>query len=210
MPAKNLKEKTYQVLKQKILSNEFKPNACLEEKMLCSVTGVSRTPVREAINRLAQEGLITIIPQKGAFVTTLSIQEAKELFETRILLEPIVLRQGFASIDFDVLMEFKANFQEGVEQKNYPFLHQRDYDFHNYLNSCCKNTFLMKIMVNLQDFFQMIRTLEFYSKERTENGAREHIQIIDLIFNGDVEKVCDLLKQHILNTQKYYFLSMME
>ena len=211
MPSsKNLKEKTYHLLKLKILSNVLKPNAYLEEKMLCDMTGVSRTPVREAINRLAQEGLVTMIPKKGAFVTALSIQDAKELFDSRVLMEPIVLRQGSSNIDFDVLMNFKANFLLGIEQKDYPYLHQQDYDFHNYLNGCCKNAFLIKTMNNLQDLFQMIRTQEFYSRERTENGALEHIQMIEMILKGEIEQVCEFLKLHIRNTQKYYFMSMTE
>lgn len=207
---KNLKGAAYGILKQKILSNELGPGEYLEEKRLCELTGTSRTPVREAINRLAQEGLVTMIPKKGAFVTTIGIQDAKELFEARILLEPMALRRAMPNLDLDRLIQYRRDFELGLERKDYPFLHQKDYEFHNYLNACCKNSFLIRSLEHLQDMFQMVRTQEFYSKERTENGALEHLQMIDLFLQNDEDGACGLLARHIANTQKYYFQSLIE
>ena len=203
--SKNLKTAAYQFLKKKILSNELPPNTYLEEKMLCEMAGMSRTPIREAINRLAQEGLVSVIPNKGAFVTSLDIQRVKELFDARVELEPVVFRKGFDRIDPAVLNDFRAKFESGLAEKNYPFLHDEDYAFHNYLNSLCRNEFLIRTMNNLQDLFQMVRTQDFYSRERTENGAREHIELIGLCLDGKQESAANLLVTHIRNTEKYYF-----
>lgn len=207
--SKNLKQEAYILLKNKILSNEFKPNEYLEEKKLSELTGMSRTPVREAVNRLAQEDLITIIPNKGIFVTELSIQYVKELFEARILLEPIVLQKAIDNFDLDILMEYKQKFRDGIEKKDYPLLHKLDYDFHNYLHSCCRNIFLIRTLNSLQDQFQRVRTQEFFSRERTENGAEEHIQLIDYFIQKNIDDSVKLMKKHIENTRKYYFLSLM-
>ncbi len=206
---KNLRLEAYQILKNRILSNEFKPNEYLEEKRICEITGMSRTPVREAINRLVQEKLVTVIPNKGAFVTELNIQSVRELFEARILLEPVILKRAFSNFDLDVLMDFKKIFAEGIEKKDYPYLHQKDYEFHNYINSCCRNAFLFQLMCSLQDQFQRIRTQEFYSQERTENGAREHIELIEHFLKGDRTGSVVLLRKHIENTQKYFFQSLL-
>lgn len=206
--SKNLKNEAYQFLKKKILMNELAPNEYLEEKKICEWTGMSRTPIREAINRLAQEGLVTVIPNKGGFVASLDIQRVRELFEARIELEPMVLKKGFERIDPEVMERFRREFEEGLEKKDYPFLHEKDYEFHNYLNSLCGNEFLVRTMDHLQDLFQMIRTQDFYSRERTENGAREHIQMIDLAGRGDREAMAELLILHIQNTERYYYQSL--
>lgn len=204
---KNLKLEAYAILKQKILTNELKPNEYLEEKMLCEMLGISRTPIREAISLLVQDNLIQVIPRKGIFVTGITVQSSRELFEARHLLEPMILELSFHNLNFDTLIDFKNKFIQALEEKNHSLLHQLDYEFHNYITSCCKNSFLMKVMNNLSDNFQRVRTQEFYSETRTENGAKEHLELIDLFIQGDLEKSLLLLQKHISNTESYYFRS---
>ncbi len=205
---KNFKMQAYEILKRKILANEFKPNEYLEEKNLCEMVNMSRTPIREAINLLAQENLVTVIQNKGVFVSELGIQSVRELFEARHTLEPIILQKAFSNLDFDVLIGYKKAFDKGLEDKDYPRLHQLDYEFHNYIHSCCQNSFLSKTMATLSDQFQRVRTQSFYSKERTENGAHEHLQLIELIMQGKREQAAAFLDKHIGNTEKYYFQSL--
>lgn len=205
--SKNLKLEAYAILKQKILSNELKPNEYLEEKMLCEMMGISRTPIREAISLLVQENLVQVLPRKGIFVTGITVQSTRELFEARHLLEPVILELAFHNFDLDKLICFKDKFIKALESKEYPLLHQLDYEFHNYITDCCRNTFLIKIMNNLSDNFQRVRTQEFYSEARTENGAKEHIELIELIIHDDLKKSIDLLHKHISNTENYYLHS---
>lgn len=207
--SKNFKLIAYNTLKQKILTNELKPNEYLEEKKLCEMIGMSRTPIREAISLLAQENLVQIIQNKGIFVSEISIQSVRELFEVRHLIEPLVLEKAFPNLDFDRLIEFRGKFSEYLETKDYPYLHQIDYEFHNYITSCCKNSYLNKIMNNISDQFQRVRTQDFYSKERTENGAREHLELIDMFLQGDCGQALKALQKHIGNTEKYYFQSLL-
>lgn len=206
---KNYKMQAYDVIKQNILSNRFKPNEYLEEKMLCEMLGISRTPIREAINLLARENLVQVIQNKGVFVTEISIQSVRQLFEARIMLEPMILVKSMPNLDFDILMRFKQDTINALEQKDYPRIHALDYDFHNYINSCCKNTYLIQIMGSLSDQFQRVRTQDFFSVERTENGAHEHLRLIEVFVEGNTEKAAELLRQHIISTQKYYFKSLL-
>lgn len=210
MTTKNLKIKAYTTLKQKILNNELKPNEYLEEKMLCEMLGISRTPIREAISLLVQDNLIQVIPRKGIFVTGITVQSSRELFEARHLLEPIILELAFKNLNFDTLVEFREKFLNALDKKDYPLLHELDYEFHNYITSCCKNSFMIKIMNNLSDHFQRVRTQEFYSETRTENGAREHLELIELFIQGDLNLSIELLQKHISNTEFYYFRSIIE
>lgn len=208
--SKNLKLKAYTILKKKILTNELKPNEYLEEKMLCEMLGISRTPIREAISLLVQDNLIQVIPRKGIFVTGITIQSTRDLFEARHLLEPTILKLSFQNMNFDILIEFKDKFIHALEIKDYALLHQLDYEFHNYITSCCRNSFLIKVMNNLSDNFQRVRTQEFYSETRTENGAKEHLELIELFIQGDLEKATELLHTHISNTESYYFRSIVQ
>ena len=207
--SKNYKLQVYQILKEKILSNEFGPNQYLEEKKLCEMMGVSRTPIREAINLLAQENLVQVIPNKGIFVTDISIQSVRELFDARGMIEQRVLQRALPNLDFDKILEFKQRTLDALEQSDYTALHWMDYEFHNYINSCCRNSYMIQIMRNISDQFQRVRTQDFYSKERTENGAHEHLQLIELIIKGEREQAVELLRKHINSTQEYYFRSLL-
>ena len=207
--SKNYKLQVYQILKEKILSNEFGPNQYLEEKKLCEMMGVSRTPIREAINLLTQENLVQVIPNKGIFVTDISIQSVRELFDARGMIEPLVLQRALPNLDFDKILEFKQRTLDALEQSDYTALHWMDYEFHNYINSCCRNSYMIQIMRNISDQFQRVRTQDFYSKERTENGAHEHLQLIELIIKGEREQAVELLRKHINSTQEYYFRSLL-
>ena len=205
----NLKETAYQTIKKKILSNEWEPNQYLDEKMLCEVLGISRTPVREAISRLEWENLVQLIPKRGIFVTGMSVQSISEVFQARYLIEPLVFEQSLLNIDLDQIITFK-NTTVDILQKDpidYLQLHWLDYDFHNYFTHCCRNGYLARIMDNLSDQFQRIRTLSFYQKQRSTAGAEEHIQLCDLILSGNKAESIDALKSHIRNTEKYFMKS---
>ncbi len=205
---KMLKVKAYNIIKEKILYNELLPGEYLEEKKLCEMLEVSRTPIREAISHLEQEDFVQVIPNKGIFVTALSVQTVKELFQVRHYLEPLLLRLSFPNLNIDILLDFKKKFTEALEAKDYHLLHQLDYDFHNYLNSRCNNSYLIKVMNNLSDSFQRVRTQEFYARERTETGALEHLNIINLLVDGNIDEAVEALGKHISSTEKYYFKSL--
>lgn len=204
----SLKQKIYTLLKNKILNNEFSEGEYLEETKLAELFGVSRTPIREAINALASENLVQIIPKKGTFVTTLTPQNIKELFQARHIIEPMAFEQAFPYLDFTVLLDYKEKFSLNIEKKDYKKLHELDYEFHSYINSMCRNKYLIKFLNNISDDFQRVRTQDFFTEQRTIGGAEEHILLIEQIVNGDIDSALTLFKKHISNTEKYYYQSL--
>ena len=91
---KPLKQYAYEFIKKKILTCEYEPGRHLNEQQLCEAMGnISRTPVRDAVSRLEQEGLLNILPKKGILVSELRISDINRIFEVRMLLEPYVLRR---------------------------------------------------------------------------------------------------------------------
>ena len=96
---KSLKEKAYVELKEMIISGKLKSNERIDEELLSKSLNVSRTPVREAINKLEQEGWINIVPRKGMFVNNISIKEINDVFQVRSNLEPIILEMAFERLE---------------------------------------------------------------------------------------------------------------
>lgn len=203
----SLKQKVYTLLKGKILSNELSEGEYLEETKLAELFGVSRTPLREAINALENENLVQIIPKKGTFVTTLTTQNIKELFQARHIVEPVAFELAFPYLDAEVLLQYKKDSILYIENKDYKKLHQLDYEFHNYINSMSRNKYIIKFLNSISDDFQRVRTQDFFTERRTLGGAEEHILLIDQIIDGNLDNALTLLKEHISNTEKYYFLS---
>ncbi|KAB7667696.1 GntR family transcriptional regulator [Bacillus sp. B1-b2] len=203
----SLKQKVYTLLKSKILNNELSEGEYLEETKLAELFGVSRTPVREAINALETENLVQIIPKKGTFVTTLTTQNIKELFQSRHIVEPVAFELAFPHLDSETLLKFKNESIINIENKDYKKLHQLDYEFHNYINSMCRNKYIIKFLNSLSDDFQRVRTQDFFTERRTLGGAEEHLLLIDQIIEGDLNNAIIQLKEHISNTEKYYFQS---
>ena len=101
----NMKDIAYSVIKNKILTNEFISGQYLEEKMLCELVGVSRTPIREAVRQLEVEGFLQTKMSKGIFVTTIGVEETKDLFQARMLVEPIVLELAWTYLEILPLEE---------------------------------------------------------------------------------------------------------
>ena len=204
----SLRQKVYTLIKTKILNNEFSEGEYLEETKLAELFEVSRTPVREAINALENENLVQIIPKKGTFVTTLTTPIIKDLFQARHIIEPVAFELAFPHLDFEILLKYKDEFSINIENKDYKRLHQLDYEFHNYINSLCRNKYLIKFLSGISDNFQRVRTQDFYTERRTLGGAEEHLLLIDQIIEGNLNSAIILLKEHISNTEKYYFQSL--
>ncbi|MCI5840109.1 MAG: GntR family transcriptional regulator [Peptoniphilaceae bacterium] len=203
----SMKDLAYEFIKNKIINNEFKSGQYLEEKMLCEMIGVSRTPVREAVSLLESEGFVTSKANKGIFVSTLDMKTSKELFQARAYIEPIILELAWKNLETDKLEKFIIDTKDFIKNKDYKSLNEIDYEFHNYINSCCNNTVLLNISYRLQDQFQRVRTLNYYDDQRIEGGAYEHLDIIKLIKQNKLDEAKVAMKNHVYSTQTYFFMS---
>ena len=192
-------------LKGMILNNQFSPGEHLEETVLCDMLSVSRTPLREAINRLVNENLLIAVPQKGIFVPEMSVQNIADLFRARKLIEPMVIMLSAPNLDHAVLIEFKEKTEKMIVDQDISALHSLDYDFHSYINNNCGNQYIFQSVSFITDQFQRVRTQNFFPVERSINGAREHLVIIDTILKAEYSALPDLILNHITSTETYYF-----
>lgn len=200
-----LSDLAHDKLKSMILNNTFQPGEHLDEVALCEILKLSRTPLREAINRLVNEQLLISVPQKGIFVPEMSIQTVAELFEARKLIEPIVVMMAADHLDKTKLMEFRERTFVYLDSQDIASIHKLDYDFHSYLNSKCGNQYLLQTLSFISDQFQRVRTQNFYPVERALNGAREHISIIDKLLAEEYGVLPEMILDHITSTEAYYY-----
>ena len=206
----SLKDVAYQILKSKILNNEFAPNAYLDEKSLCAMLNISRTPIREAISKLEYENLVQTISQKGIFFLFLPIQSVTELFQARKMIEPIAMSLCCKNLNKDRLVEFREKTLRYIEVEDIDSLHRLDYDFHNYFFENCSNRHIKKVMSYILDQFQRIRTQDFYPTQRTIRGAKEHIEMINVLLRDEFDRIPEMTLNHISSTETYYYKSLMD
>ena len=115
MDTNNLKIKAYNYIKNKIISGVYPPNQKIEESEISNELNFSRTPIREAINTLKDEGWITIIPRKGIFVSEISLKDINDIFQVRETIEPIILRLAFENLN-NIFLKFEKILLQKVQK----------------------------------------------------------------------------------------------
>ena len=212
----NLKQFAYETIKDKIIRCEYKPNDILSEAIIMEAVDASCTPIREALNMLAQEGLIQIIPKKGIVVLPITMKEIAMTFEARWLLEPYVVKKYGSYIDKEKLKAIKAVSERivkgGVKSRETAALFARsDDDLHETIAASCKNKYLFQ---TLQQVFNQNMRIRILSEEslwdRHQTAAGEHIEIIDCILEERIEEAASSMSRHLLHSKNAAFSSVLE
>lgn len=206
----NLKEKSYELIKQNIINLNYVPGEYLEEKKLSSSLEVSRTPMREALSRLEEEGWVKIYPRKGIYVTKIDENLINDVFEARKNLEVSALklaRTKLPKIKLEFLKEKFNNLSTNERKK----MDDIDHEFHNMILSFYDNIFLEKISVNIMEQAKRIKMFSLGKKlkSRVIQSIEEHIKLIDLILENNIDEAEELLYAHLERAQIYYLKILM-
>ncbi|MBQ8923798.1 MAG: GntR family transcriptional regulator [Lachnospiraceae bacterium] len=200
-----LREVVFNTLRKAIIEGEFQPGERLMEVTLANKLGVSRTPVREAIRMLELEGLVVMVPRRGAEVAKITVKDLKDALEVRLALETLSVRLACERIDDDGKEELKAScikFREAINSKLVPAIVQGDEAFHNVIYKATKNDKLINITQNLRE--QVYRYRVEYVKDFSyhDNLIREHDLITMAILKGDTETAVKIMNEHIYNQEQ--------
>lgn len=197
----NLKQKAYFLIKDMIVKGQFKPNEHIEEKTLADMISVSKTPIREAINTLEQEGWVHSVPRKGIFVSEITLKDIKDIFQVRKSIEPIILELAFFNLDRNKLNKLQINFKDknNLSQKE---LDELDHELHQSILEKCNNKHLIKMMENVYEHNQRLRFLLVKDDKRMEETVEEHIKILDAILKEDIFLAKEEVLRHIVNSQQ--------
>lgn len=192
-----LRELAYQKMKEMILSCEIKPGEFLDLVKLGKQLGISRTPIREAETKLEREGLLQIIPQKGAYVSAISPKIVRDVYMTRKLLEPGIIRLAGDGISKDHLRKIREQNLADTKEQDLGALVETDDALHREIVYSTRNQYIIDIFEQLCAQKKRINIMSGAVSEKHENNRREHNAIIDLLLAEKYEEAAVLMEQHL-------------
>ena len=200
-----LRDVVFNTLRQGILKGDLKPGERLMEVHLANRLGVSRTPIREAIRMLELEGLVTMVPRKGAEVARISKQDLRDVLEVRRSLDSLAVRLACERITNEekrALKQAEDDFESSIATLDATTIATADVKFHDIILTASKNGRLTQMVNNLAERVYRYR-LEYIKDSRNHQRlVDEHRKIMQYINAGDASNACLASEMHIDNQEK--------
>ncbi|SDX92267.1 transcriptional regulator, GntR family [Modestobacter sp. DSM 44400] len=206
-------------LKAQIESGELTPGTPLSELSLVGRTGASRTPVREALRRLAAEGLVDLVPRQGARVSRISPQGVRDLFDLRALLESEAMRQAADAAQTDprvrsTLTHLRAGFarlqQEAPSATRSAAFYELAYRFDATVVDATRNEHLRRTIADLRPHTARLRRLSHADPERIETSVVEHLRMCDAVLTGDRAEAASACADHLAQSVRTIFATVLD
>ncbi|MCR4867623.1 MAG: GntR family transcriptional regulator [Lachnospiraceae bacterium] len=199
-----LRDVVFKTLRQAILTGELKPGERLMEIHLANKLGVSRTPIREAIRQLELEGLVIMVPRKGAQVASITEKSLTDVLEVRLALEKLAVELACKRISYEqkeMLKEKMLEFEQLAGTDDASLIARADVAFHDAIFESTGNMRLGQMVNNLAE--QMYRYRFEYIKDSSghEKLVSEHRLIYDAIIRADIEEATKQISVHIKNQE---------
>ncbi len=200
-----LRDVVFNTLRQGILTGELKPGERLMEIHLADRLGVSRTPIREAIRMLELEGLVKMIPRKGAEVARISLQDMQDVLEVRKVLDSLATKLACFRISEEQgirLKEAAKGFSVAVKTGDAIAIAKADVAFHDVILMASGNKRLIQMVNNLAERIYRYRLEYIKDKSYHKQLVDEHEKIMQAVLSGDAEAACKYVELHIENQEK--------
>lgn len=199
-----LRDVVFQTLRQAILKGELQPGERLMEIKLAESLGVSRTPIREAIRKLELEGLVVMIPRKGAAVANITEKDTKDVLEVRRTLEMFAVEVACDRITEEQLEQLKGAakaFEASKGSMDLIRIAETDMNFHEIIYEATQNERLVQMLNNLRENMYRYRIEYLKDSNYYDSLVKEHQEILDAIETGDKERAGTCMRDHIDNQQ---------
>jgi|SRR5690554_125834 len=189
----SISEQIYNLIKEQIFNQELKLGSRIDTKKFAEEHNISMMPVRDALNRLENQGLISRKSRVGYFVRSFSRKEAEEIMEVRKMYEIYSLEEHFDKIERDSMKKIlrKSTENNNISREDFD---QLDDSLHNLIISGSGNNFLINCYNQVVDQITLFRRLD---KNRIRSATEEHIKLINAILSGELERSRKMLKLHI-------------
>jgi GntR family transcriptional regulator, trigonelline degradation regulator len=187
-------------IRQAILTRRFVPGQRLIERELCELTGVSRTPVREALRQLESEGLVVMVPNRGPVVAEITADEAAEIYDARAALESLAARRFAERATDDELVELGARLGDiagAVRDGRLSEMVERKDEFYAVLFGGARNRIIRQMMDALQARIAYLRATSLAAPGRGEETLAEITEVVDAIRRRDAEMAERLSRAHV-------------
>ncbi len=200
----NLTDRVYRAIKDRILSQEIEVGCRLRDDDLAEQLDVSRTPVREASMRLAQEGLLEIVPRSGTRVRTFSERDIEEIWDLRVALEALAVRKAATSISperLEYLRLMHKRSEVGIKADDTQFALEFDEALHRIILEASGNQRLQRIMATINDLVELFRNIG--ARTPFHRGyTYQHREILEALRDRDTEAAARALTQHLEMSKK--------
>lgn len=199
----SLSSRVFHTIRENILSGKYATDEELKEKSIGEELGVSRTPVREALRQLELEGLVTIIPNKGAYVVGISQKDIRDIYEIRSRLEGLCARWAAEHITKEQLDELEENIylsEFHSSKGNSEQVVELDNKFHEILYNASGSKELRHVLRDFHHYVQRVRKITLAVQDRAVQSNDEHRKIVEALKEHDVEEAEKLANEHMMNT----------
>lgn len=199
----SLRGKVFNKIREDILAGNYQEKDELKEAAISKALGVSRTPVREALRQLELEGLVTIVPNKGAYVNGITAQDIYDIYVIRSYLEGLCAKWACEHItkeQIDELEEIIYLSEFHIQKEHWEQIFELDNRFHLYLYKACGSKILEHILSDYHHYVERVRKNTLSSQERARTASMEHKAILNAVINKDEEKAEKLANEHIFQS----------
>jgi DNA-binding GntR family transcriptional regulator len=193
-------QRAHERLRDEIISGRLMPGTELQEVVLAESLGVSRGPIREALGRLAAEGLVTVRPRRGAVVRSLSAEEFLEAYQVREALEVMAVRLAVAKLTADDLAELRRLIDEmgaRADRNDVQGFFEANAAFHRVFFEVAGNRMLAELYRQVRDQIDRHRQRSLELRGNVYRSVAEHRAILRAVQAGDVERAVHLVSEHI-------------
>lgn len=199
----SLRGRVFHKLREDILDGHYRQYDELKENTIAKELGVSRTPVREALRQLELEGLVSIVPNKGAYVNGITAEDVRDIYLIRARLEGLCAAMASERISKEQLEELEeiiclSDFHE--QKQHYDQLCALDNKFHEVMYEASGSKMLEHLLKDFHHYVQRVRRTTLSSGERAEKSTQEHSAILAAIREKDPQRADELATLHIMNT----------
>lgn len=197
-------DSVYRVLKDKILDYRLRPAQRITEIQVAEDLRVSRTPAREALRRLEQEGWLTLVPHQGYYVRAFTTREVDEIYDLRVAVERHTARLAAERGARGILAQLTEKWAviAGEQERTDPLMWlQTDEEFHRTIAEATHNRELVRALQRINERIRIIRRIDYTRAERAALTVQGHLEILDRIQAGDAAVAADRMEQHILESK---------
>jgi DNA-binding GntR family transcriptional regulator len=205
MSKQDLTGKVYEEIRSRILNFKFAPGYKISDEEISSELGISRTPVREALNRLSEQGLVDARPNRGFWVKTFSKKEVEDLYVLRDALEGLAVALTINHLEIkksETLKELLETYPELMEDDDLSKLNDVDEKFHDLIARYSENSALYLALKNLADKIRIVRRYDHLRPSSFQETYQEHWNVLNYILKGNTLKAKKAMSKHILGSMQ--------
>jgi DNA-binding GntR family transcriptional regulator len=201
IPQKTLESRVLERLREAIIEGVFKPDSQINQVQVAAQFRTSRGPIRAALNKLEEEGLVVNIPHRGTFVTPLNQKIVSDIYGVRSVLEAYAVRLAISNMneeDFRTLDEIYTNMQQSAQESDLKRVVNFDFELHKFLVDKSDNHTLVQSWSMLQVQVRRILAFRYFSHPYLQEMVDSHTELLDLARHGKARQAAHIMEKHIM------------